>query len=179
MTDQIFNVKSAGVQGGLYLAPISDFTIAGLQREIPDGQWHLLDRMKAANEDDGRPYWMLANACKIDVVCDEGILEFSFKKGWVTDFASVPKRLRGLVGADDPDIQLASLVHDALYGSHALSRNTADILLRDLCKIGGMPTWEAFIVYHAVRLFGQDPWDEADLYVGENQCFTSMEWKPL
>lgn len=60
----------------------------------------------------------------------------------------------------DSTIMRGSLVHDALYqlmrecGLSAKWRTTADVLLRSMCIEDGMPGWQAWLVYQAVRAFG-------------------------
>lgn len=72
--------------------------------------------------------------------------------GYAWDGASGPIK-------QDATVIRASLVHDGLYQlmrDHELPdcRETADKLLRTMCKEDGMPGWQAWIVYTAVRMFG-------------------------
>ncbi len=61
---------------------------------------------------------------------------------------------------DTPDFLIGSLVHDALYQlmrERKLPqsyRKIADQILKRICLEEGMPSWRAFYVYYAVRLFG-------------------------
>ena len=62
---------------------------------------------------------------------------------------------------DKKTIMRGSLVHDALYqlirNKHLdmSKRLDADKLLRTMCRDDGMPAWEAWCVYKAVRNFGK------------------------
>ena len=73
--------------------------------------------------------------------------------GYAWDGASGPIK-------QDATVIRASLVHDGLYQllrEHELPaghRDAADRLLRAMCKEDGMPGWQAWIVYVAVRTFG-------------------------
>ena len=73
--------------------------------------------------------------------------------GYAWDGASGPIK-------QDGTVIRASLVHDGLFQlmrDHDLPahhRITADKLLRTMCKEDGMPAWQAWIVYAAVRMFG-------------------------
>ena len=73
--------------------------------------------------------------------------------GYAWDGASGPIK-------QDATVIRASLVHDGLFqlmrdhGLPACHRITADKLLRTMCKEDGMPAWQAWIVYVAVRTFG-------------------------
>ena len=81
----------------------------------------------------------------------DGVLRFSAGYAW--DGASGPIK-------QDSTVIRGSLAHDGLYqlmrdeGLPQEHRKTADQLLRAICKEDGMPGWQAWIVYTAVRMFG-------------------------
>lgn len=84
--------------------------------------------------------------------CEDGL--FIVKSGYAWDGASGP-------AIDTKDFMKASLVHDAFYqlmkiGSldSKIWKPFADKLLYQMCLEAGMPSWRAWYVYYAVKLFG-------------------------
>lgn len=76
-------------------------------------------------------------------------------KGFVTDFASVPRipLLFDIAGARG---NLAGTVHDFLYDSSCelpVTRKQADGVLREALIVQGVSKWIAFGMYLAVRVF--------------------------
>lgn len=69
--------------------------------------------------------------------------------------------------AHDKTIMRGSLIHDALYqllrDRHLPpeAREAADRALQQACIEDGMPRWKAWLVYQAVRLFGEPAADPA------------------
>ena len=103
---------------------------------------------------EGSPYWQLEQ----DFICpiDSSLI---IPKFFVTDTASVPTWLRGIVDNDDPQILDGSLCHDWLYtkGSYHpkyRTRKECDQLLYDCCIFAGMPSLKASAVYWGVRMGG-------------------------
>ncbi len=83
--------------------------------------------------------------------------------GFATDLASVPRWLWWLFPRDDPQYAAAAVLHDYLYrwgiGAERFDRGTADAIFLEFMLILGVPTWKAWAMYAAVRLFGQAPYD--------------------
>jgi len=81
-------------------------------------------------------------------------------KGFITDFASVPKRLHNIVGPSDTDIREAAVVHDYMYSklTSVYTRKQADDALIEGMRVLGAPWWKRSIVYAAVRTFGGSHW---------------------
>lgn len=84
-------------------------------------------------------------------------------KLFVTDFASVPKYLKPLIPSKFIYNQVV-VVHDYLYSTHEVDRETADQILREgLQYIDNYSMrskiWSN-IFYYAVRAFGQSHWDK-------------------
>jgi len=78
-------------------------------------------------------------------------------KGFVTDFASVPRLFWRIVppwGVYSP----AAVVHDYLYHNGALSRKESDRIFLKLMKRLDVPLWKRTVMYLAVRLFGWSAW---------------------
>ena len=82
---------------------------------------------------------------------------FHIPKGFVTDFATIPRYLWAFIASDDKGILEASVLHDYLYKSPglAVSRKSADRLLLDgMNYLDEFATVTKYAVYYAVRLFG-------------------------
>ena len=80
--------------------------------------------------------------------------------GFVTDLASVPKLLRGLLDPTDPSRRPAVL-HDWLYCSqnkHDYTRQQADALFRVALRADGSSAVAAFIYHAGVRAGGWRYW---------------------
>ena len=80
------------------------------------------------------------------------------KKGYVLDFASVPRCFWWFISPSEYGICHAALLHDILYSTKVFSRRVSDaFFLEAMIKMGypGYKAWPAFI---AVRLFGWAAW---------------------
>ena len=75
------------------------------------------------------------------------------KKGFITDFASVPRvPVAYWLFADVG--QEAAVVHDALYTDGKFSRETADRIFLEALEACGVQAWRRYPMYWAVRAFG-------------------------
>lgn len=86
-------------------------------------------------------------------------------KGFMTDFASVPKILK--VFAKDSEIFCkASILHDYLYSGsgnengYKYTREESDKIYRDAMQVFGMTASRSYIFYKGVRFFGKSHWWE-------------------
>ena len=86
-------------------------------------------------------------------------------KGFVADFASIPRLLRIFI----PKVGLynkAAVLHDYAYQKHLkvkgfwwfFTRRDADLLLLDAMTDLGVKKWKRNIMYRAVRIFGFLSW---------------------
>ncbi|MEO8577012.1 MAG: DUF1353 domain-containing protein [Gemmatimonadales bacterium] len=83
-------------------------------------------------------------------------------RGFVTDFASIPKPLqilRGLLPTTDR-YGTAALVHDYLYWRQDCTREQSDNIMAMAMMESGVPLLERRIIHEGVRQFGQSAWDE-------------------
>lgn len=83
--------------------------------------------------------------------------EFTVPAGFSCDGCSVPSFLWDCVSPQlDPRTLRGAIVHDYIYRGNVpgISRKEADMLLRELIKEDGFPTFKAGIVYWGVRLLG-------------------------
>lgn len=118
-----------------------------------------------------KDHWAVATFWECKLKLEVGVMRITIREGWETDLASIPRLLRGLVdnGSGELGVLVGALVHDALYSTHYLSKETADKLFLGILRTMGVK--KARIYYLAVKLFGKKAWD----YWGENQAVKSLE----
>jgi uncharacterized protein DUF1353 len=82
-------------------------------------------------------------------------------RGFVTDFASIPKPLqvlRGVLPTTDR-FGTAALIHDYLYWRQDCTREQSDNIMEIAMMETGIPLLERKIIREGVRQFGQSAWD--------------------
>lgn len=84
---------------------------------------------------------------------------WSVSIGFVTDFASIPRMLKGFVDDNDPRIREAAVLHDFLYSICVTGRRKADLLFLEAMKSLEAPWFIRYPVYLSVRLFGGSHWN--------------------
>lgn len=82
--------------------------------------------------------------------------------GFVTDYASIPKRLWSLYPPHD-QYSRAAVIHDYLYWSQRCTREQADKLFLIAMSESEVSTRDRYVVYGTVQLLGQSSWDENTL----------------
>ena len=90
-------------------------------------------------------------------VCLEDGKCFTVPKGFITDFASVPRCFWSLI----PPMGRygkAALLHDYLYNTKSVSRREADRIFLKTMLMMEVPKWKAYVMYVAVRVFGWLRW---------------------
>ena len=88
------------------------------------------------------------------------------KSGYVTDFAHIPRALRGIcLDPEDPIIAWPSVIHDYLYtcqgtlpDGFTYTREQADAVLREAMEVCGAGHFIRESVYEAVENFGSSHW---------------------
>jgi hypothetical protein len=80
--------------------------------------------------------------------------------GFVTDFASIPRRMQGLISKLGPHL-CPAIVHDYLYLTHSCSRIRTDEIFVEMMEDLGVPWATRHLMHIAVRWFGRSRWDEA------------------
>lgn len=90
-----------------------------------------------------------------DLVYESDVLgeTVTVPKGYVTDFASVP-RYPIIFWATGDTAHKAAVIHDYLYQLGKYSRKVADDVLLEAMKLTGIATWRCYSMYWAVRTFG-------------------------
>lgn len=98
--------------------------------------------------------YRLLQAAEIHI---EPIVQLTIPKGYVTDFATVPRIFWSIVppiGKHNP----AALVHDYLYDNRLGTRLQADHIFLNVMLHYGVPKITAYIMYYAVRIGGRKWW---------------------
>lgn len=80
-------------------------------------------------------------------------------KGFVTDFASIPRVFWTLLRPDG-NYAHAAIVHDFLYWDQSTSRQTADSIFKFAMQDLKIAPMQVTALYDAVRLFGEASWLE-------------------
>lgn len=104
-------------------------------------------------QSNGRAYFKL-DAPFVYEIDSEGMgLEVVVPRGYLTDFASIPRFFWRAFPPTGP-YRRAAVIHDWLYSSRACSRAIADAVFLDAMNSLGVPWWPRIPVYLAVRCFG-------------------------
>jgi len=81
------------------------------------------------------------------------------KAGFCFDGASIPQAVWSMIGHPmTPKFIPAALLHDALYASHAMPRDEADAIFRDLLNQSGVGYLKRAAMARAVQAFGRFAW---------------------
>lgn len=76
-------------------------------------------------------------------------------EGFVTDGASMPKFAWRIIGSPFTGKYVESaVIHDSLYRTHKLTKETADKLFLEMMKVSGVRWWKRKLMYYAVKWFG-------------------------
>ena len=79
--------------------------------------------------------------------------------GFVTDFASIPRFFTRLIPKNGL-YDRAAVVHDWLYSTQTIPKETADLVFYEAMTVLGVPAWKAWTMYQAVKWFGKGAWRE-------------------
>jgi hypothetical protein len=79
--------------------------------------------------------------------------------GFVTDFASIPRVFWSALRPDG-DYAYAAIIHDYLYWTQPVPRETADDILRFAMQDLSVDSATVTVIYRGVRLGGGRAWDE-------------------
>jgi len=78
-------------------------------------------------------------------------------RGFVTDFASIPKVFWSALPSDGT-LAYAAAIHDYLYWAQSTDRETADNIFREVLIELRVASSTVSILYNAVRVFGNSAW---------------------
>ncbi len=94
------------------------------------------------------------------IIYINGKFAITVARGFTYDGASIPRHLWEEVGCP-MDYAFASAIHDALYRSRLLARKDCDKIFHSALVDSGVSKVKAKAMYLAVRLGGQEPYDDA------------------
>lgn len=89
----------------------------------------------------------------------EQVSEVSVPKGFVTDFASIPRAFWSLLRPDG-DYTYPAIIHDFLYWNQGTTRAIADTIFRLAMEDFGINAVTIAAIYNAVRLGGESAWTD-------------------
>jgi hypothetical protein len=109
-----------------------------------------------------------------------GLNAVEVPKGFVTDFASIPRLFFSALRPDG-DYAYAAVIHDYLYWTQQTSKDTADEIFRLAMIDFKIDSFVASTIYNAVRLGGDSSWREnAELKAkGEKRILKTLPEDPL
>ena len=87
------------------------------------------------------------------------MMELAIPKGMLTDLGSIPTLFTNLISPDGRGFR-AFLAHDAIYRRQEVARVIADALLLSILREDGVNRIQAYVIYYAVRIFGERAWEE-------------------
>jgi hypothetical protein len=108
--------------------------------------------------DDGHR-WELKELFEYHVGTKESTEVIRIPAGFITDFASVPRFLWGIIPPWDK-YGKAAVVHDFCYGLELYPRKRCDEIFLEGMTVLNVPLWKRQTMYYAVRIFGQAVWDK-------------------
>lgn len=79
-------------------------------------------------------------------------------KGFVTDFASIPRAF-WMIMPPDGEYTNAAVIHDYLYNIQTRTRKQSDDIFKEAMKVLGVNWFRRGTMYNAVRSFGWIPWN--------------------
>jgi hypothetical protein len=115
----------------------SEFRTTLEVEQIPGNLWRLLAPFVYYSENLGR--------------------EITVPAGFITDFASVPRLPVAYLLAGG-EANEAAVIHDYLYKTHIVDRETSDAILDEAMAASGQPWWRRKLMWAGVRLFGGTPY---------------------
>lgn len=84
---------------------------------------------------------------------------YEVPKGFITDLASIPKPLRGLIEVNGRH-RKAAVLHDYLYCTQKVTREEADALFLEAMGMIGVDTVQRNAMWLGVRAFGWRYWNK-------------------
>ena len=102
----------------------------------------------------GRALYELVQPLTFNHKVNGGGLTIEVPKGFITDFASIPKVFWPIFPPAGQYAK-AAVIHDYLYRLTGCSRFLADAIFREVMAQLGVPFWKRCAMYYAVRFFGR------------------------
>ncbi len=107
---------------------------------------------------DGRR-WRLVEPFRYHVGSYPSETIIAVPKGFITDFASVPRPFWNILPPWGR-YGKAAVVHDFCYRRAICTRKRCDKIFLEAMKVLGVPGWKRYVMYLAVRAFGFVAWQK-------------------
>jgi len=115
----------------------------------------------------GRALFRLEEPLVVTMHVGSGHVKIVIPKGYLTDFASVPRIFWPIFPPTGP-YSRAAIVHDWFYDNPtSCTRFFADSIFRELMTHLHVPAWKKVIMYYAVRVGGYFLWSTYEEDAGE------------
>lgn len=105
----------------------------------------------------GKRTWKVAKTFIYRVGFKDSTEAIVVPKGFITDFASVP-RIFWILLPPDGRYSQAAVLHDYLYKIQIYTRKKSDSIFLEAMKVLKVAWWKRWIMYRAVRLACWIPW---------------------
>jgi len=106
--------------------------------------------------------WELVEAFEYYTADKEHLIKVP--KGFITDFASIPRIFWTVIGQPTGRYGKAAVIHDYLYFTQRFTRKYADFVFVEAMGILGVSWWKRRSMWLSVRIFGWIPWRKKDAY---------------
>lgn len=107
---------------------------------------------------DGRQ-WKVLETFVYHVGAEDSGFAIKVPKGFITDFASIP-RFFWRVLPPTGKYGKAAVLHDWLYSYGNYARIYADSVFLEAMQVLQVPPWQRYAMYKAVRMFGWIAWNK-------------------
>lgn len=94
--------------------------------------------------------WVLTEDWKCLLNLDIGWMEFTARRGWWLDWASIPSMAESLEKRDDRAGLIGATLHDMMFALQYPFFATANAIFRDVMQIGGTGAFRRWYKYAAV-----------------------------
>jgi len=153
-------VKSVIQQGEIISIALQSDRYEKQRQFIEDRTGVLMPEMHEIPFNNRQLFRVLMEPLNVHIYTDDGHHVFYLKQGMITDFASIPRALRGRfimqVDNDDPRILIPSLVHDAgcsfhIFGDDRKAFTYNNRLFKAMCRYYGFNMWQSRLLYSGVQ----------------------------
>lgn len=109
--------------------------------------------------DDGM-HWVLVESFEYRIGAKDSGEIINIPKGFITNFASVPRGLWNIFPPWDK-YGKAAVLHDYLYHVKRFTRKRCDDIFLEAMEVLGVSKWKRLVIYYAVKLAGWKAWNES------------------
>lgn len=103
-----------------------------------------------------------------------GMMGVHIKRGFCTDFASIPKFAQWIAKPDDHEVRVAACFHDACYNAHYLPWRDSNRAFRDITITYGLPKLRADLLYLGIASpIGKKHYVTDTVFDRENKQFSN------